>query len=79
MAATWKLVQRVPAAALVAAVRVYQIVVSPWLGNVCRYEPSCSAYMIGAVHKYGFLRGLWRGICRIARCHPLRAGGYDPP
>ena len=79
MARTWNLLQQLPAAALVTAVRLYQMVVSPWLGNVCRYEPTCSTYMIEAVRKYGCLRGGWRGICRIARCHPLHAGGYDPP
>jgi putative membrane protein insertion efficiency factor len=64
---------------LVLVVRIYQICISPWLGANCRYEPSCSNYMILAVRKYGPLRGSWRGICRIARCHPLHAGGYDPP
>jgi uncharacterized protein len=64
---------------LVLAVRLYQICISPWLGANCRYEPSCSNYMILAVRKYGPLRGGWRGVCRIARCHPLHAGGYDPP
>jgi uncharacterized protein len=64
---------------LVLAVRIYQICISPWLGANCRYGPSCSNYMILAVRKYGPLRGSWRGLCRIARCHPLHAGGYDPP
>ena len=50
-----------------------------WLGGQCRYQPTCSHYMIGAVEKYGFWRGGWRGVCRIARCHPWHAGGYDPP
>jgi uncharacterized protein len=69
----------IPARLLVAVVRLYQITLSPWLGQACRFEPTCSNYMIEAVHKYGFLRGGWRGICRLARCHPLHAGGYDPP
>ena len=75
----WKTVVGLPAWLLVAMVLLYQFLISPWLGRVCRYEPSCSHYMIEAVHKYGFLRGAWRGVCRIARCHPLHAGGYDPP
>lgn len=68
-----------PARMLVALVRLYQILIGPWLGANCRYDPSCSAYMILAVRKYGFWRGGWRGVCRIARCHPWHAGGYDPP
>lgn len=68
-----------PAKLLVGMVRAYQLLISPWLGPVCRYEPSCSHYMIGAVHKYGVVRGAWRGLKRIARCHPWHAGGYDPP
>lgn len=67
------------AESLIALVRLYQITLSPWLGQSCRYNPTCSHYMIGAVRKYGVVRGFWRGICRIARCHPFRAGGYDPP
>jgi putative membrane protein insertion efficiency factor len=68
-----------PATALVASVRLYQLTISPWLGPVCRFEPSCSHYMIQAVHKYGFVRGAWKGARRIARCHPFGASGYDPP
>jgi uncharacterized protein len=68
-----------PARVLVAMVRVYQLTISPWLGPVCRYEPSCSHYMIQAVHKYGLVRGAWKGVRRIARCHPFGASGYDPP
>jgi putative membrane protein insertion efficiency factor len=75
----WHTIAQLPAKLIVATVRLYQVVLSPWLGHVCRYEPSCSNYMIQAVQKYGFLRGTWRGVCRIARCHPLHAGGYDPP
>jgi uncharacterized protein len=73
------IITQLPARGLVAAVRLYQIVLGPWLGGHCRYQPTCSNYMIQAVHKYGFWRGGWRGVCRIARCHPLHAGGYDPP
>lgn len=68
-----------PANLLIAAVRLYQLVISPWLGPVCRFEPTCSNYMIQAVRKYGFVRGSWKGLRRIARCHPLGASGYDPP
>ncbi len=72
-------IRRLPAWLLIRLVRLYQLTISPWLGPVCRYEPSCSNYMIQAIEKHGFVRGTWRGVCRIARCHPLHAGGYDPP
>lgn len=62
----------------VGLIVVYQRFVSPLLGPVCRYEPSCSEYTRQAVDKYGVARGGWMGIKRIARCHPLHEGGYDP-
>jgi len=69
----------IPAMALVALVRCYQWLISPWLGPRCRYQPTCSEYFIGAVRKYGAIRGAWRGLLRICRCHPWHRGGYDPP
>jgi putative membrane protein insertion efficiency factor len=59
-------------------IRLYQIGVSPLLGNHCRFEPSCSTYVTQAIERYGLVRGIWRGLHRIARCHPLHPGGYDP-
>lgn len=64
---------------LILMVRMYQVVLSPILGGHCRYEPTCSAYFIGAVRKYGPWRGAWRGALRVCRCHPWHPGGYDPP
>ncbi len=75
----WTTIHGLPSWLLVALVRLYQLLISPWLGRNCRYHPSCSHYMIQAVQKYGFLHGTWRGVCRIARCHPFHAGGFDPP
>jgi uncharacterized protein len=68
-----------PRKALIAVVQVYQRLLSPLLGNRCRFEPSCSAYFIRAVEKYGAMRGSLRGIWRICRCHPFHPGGFDPP
>jgi putative membrane protein insertion efficiency factor len=65
--------------AIVLAVRCYQLTISPLLGQNCRFSPTCSSYFIEAVKKYGIVRGSWRGICRILRCHPFSRGGYDPP
>ncbi len=67
---------------LILAIRVYQVTLGPLLsafGPVCRFEPSCSRYTIGALKKYGLLRGLYQGIRRVLRCHPWNPGGYDPP
>ena len=63
---------------LIALVRAYQFGISPDIGAQCRYTPTCSAYFIEAVEKYGALKGSWLGIRRILRCHPGRPGGYDP-
>lgn len=59
-------------------VRIYQLVLSPWLGSNCRYQPTCSTYMIEALKEHGLLKGLWLGIRRIGRCHPWGSHGYDP-
>jgi putative membrane protein insertion efficiency factor len=64
---------------LVGGVRFYQVCIRPVLPAVCRFEPSCSEYFIGAVHKYGPVRGACKGVGRICRCGPWSAGGYDPP
>jgi putative membrane protein insertion efficiency factor len=64
---------------LIASVRFYQRAISPLLGQNCRFQPTCSEYMIGAITKYGAWRGMLRGIWRILRCHPFHRGGFDPP
>lgn len=77
------LLERAVSLTLIVAVRLYQWTLSPLLfalvGTQCRFEPTCSHYMIGAVRKYGPWRGGWKGIARVARCHPWHQGGYDPP
>lgn len=70
---------RIPALCVIGVVRCYQKLISPWLGPHCRFQPSCSNYMILAVRKYGLFRGILRGAWRICKCHPLHPGGYDPP
>ncbi|WP_206028688.1 membrane protein insertion efficiency factor YidD [Thalassoroseus pseudoceratinae] len=64
---------------MIGLVRGYQRFISPLLGPSCRFTPTCSEYFIQAVRKYGILRGTWRGVMRILRCHPFHPGGYDPP
>jgi putative membrane protein insertion efficiency factor len=70
---------RLAIALLILVIQVYQVTLSPLLGPACRFEPSCSRYMVEALRKYGFLRGLARGLRRLSRCHPWNPGGYDPP
>jgi len=67
-----------PAWLLVLVIRFYQKAISPWLGQRCRFNPSCSNYCIDALKQHGMVRGLWLGIKRILKCHPLHPGGYDP-
>jgi hypothetical protein len=63
---------------LIFLIRLYQMVLSPFLGNHCRFYPSCSSYTIEALEKHGFFRGLWLSLRRISHCHPWHEGGVDP-
>ncbi|WP_442872821.1 membrane protein insertion efficiency factor YidD [Bergeyella sp. RCAD1439] len=63
---------------LIVLIKFYQYAISPWLGKNCRYTPTCSHYMLGALEQHGFFRGVWLGLKRISRCHPWGASGYDP-
>lgn len=64
---------------IIKIVRFYQIIISPFLGNNCRFYPSCSQYMILAVKKHGIIKGLYFGIKRIFKCNPWHNGGIDFP
>ena len=63
---------------LIGTVRAYQLMLSPWLGNRCRHQPSCSVYAIEAIRRFGPMRGGWLAVRRIGRCHPWGTWGYDP-
>jgi putative membrane protein insertion efficiency factor len=63
---------------LLLLIKGYRLLVSPWLGNHCRFTPTCSEYAITAVERFGALRGSWLAIRRIGCCHPWHAGGLDP-
>jgi len=63
---------------LLFLIRAYQLTLSPFLGQHCRFTPSCSQYATHAIRKYGALKGSWLAIKRIGRCHPFCDGGYDP-
>jgi hypothetical protein len=63
---------------IVGCIRLYQRYVSPWLGDNCRFYPTCSEYAIDAIRKRGMLLGAGYALWRIARCQPFCRGGYDP-
>ena len=62
----------------IGMIRIYQLGISPMLGPCCRFYPSCSQYTLEAIAEWGFCRGVWLGTRRLARCHPLNPGGFDP-
>jgi putative membrane protein insertion efficiency factor len=70
--------QSLAAAALIAAIKVYRLTLSPWLGRQCRYLPTCSVYAEEAVARFGAWRGAWLAARRLGRCHPWGSSGYDP-
>jgi putative membrane protein insertion efficiency factor len=59
-------------------VRAYQLVLSPFAGGACRFEPSCSHYAVQAVEEHGAVRGVALAVRRLARCHPFARPGFDP-
>ena len=62
----------------IVPIKLYQILLSPLLGQSCRYHPTCSQYAVEAIEKYGPIKGIWLGVKRIARCHPWGGSGHDP-
>ncbi len=73
-----KLLGRLLALPMLGLVGLYRLAISPWLGNNCRYEPSCSEYAMDALRLHGAFRGGWLALRRIGRCHPWGGSGYDP-
>lgn len=63
---------------LIGFISLYRYALSPFLGNNCRYYPTCSCYTQEAISRHGVLRGGWLGVKRISRCHPWHEGGVDP-
>lgn len=72
---TWRTITTWP---LVLLVKIYQLVLSPFLGHNCRFHPTCSSYTIRALENHGCIKGLWLAIWRISKCHPFHPGGHDP-
>jgi len=69
---------RLPQRLLIGLVRGYRLLLSPWLGSSCRFEPTCSAYALDALARHGAAAGTYLTLARIGRCHPWCAGGFDP-
>jgi hypothetical protein len=69
---------RLVAALMLLGIRIYRLVLSPWIGNQCRFQPTCSRYAEEAIQQHGPLRGAWMTLRRLGRCHPWHEGGYDP-
>ncbi|MCH7754295.1 membrane protein insertion efficiency factor YidD [candidate division KSB1 bacterium] len=62
----------------VAAIKIYQLFISPLFPSSCRFYPSCSEYTLQSIEKFGLFKGAWKGFVRLAKCHPFHSGGYDP-
>ena len=69
---------KLPSAALIFLVRLYQATLSPFIGGHCRFHPTCSHYAVEALRDHGALRGSWLALRRLLRCHPLGGSGFDP-
>ena len=63
---------------LIGFIKVYRLVLSPFIGQHCRFTPTCSEYAIEAIDEHGPLRGSWLAVRRLSRCHPFHTGGWDP-
>jgi len=63
---------------LTGLIRIYQMAISPYLGQSCRYSPTCSEYAVRAIEKHGALKGFWLSLKRILSCGPWGGNGYDP-
>ena len=71
-------IRSLPQRTLVMLVRGYRLLLSPWIGSQCRFEPTCSAYALTALESHGAATGSYLAARRVLRCHPWCAGGHDP-
>jgi len=73
-----KTVLKILALPFIGLIRLYQLILSPWMGRSCRFTPTCSQYGLEAFKKYGVFKGFWLTAKRISRCHPWGGHDYDP-
>ncbi|MGE3108277.1 MAG: membrane protein insertion efficiency factor YidD [Phycisphaerales bacterium] len=71
--------RRLAIAPFILSIRLYQLTLSPLIGNQCRFHPTCSRYSVEAFELHGPLKGSWLTLRRLLRCHPWGGHGYDPP
>jgi uncharacterized protein len=69
--------QKAMTSVFIALIKAYQLALSPFFGQQCRFTPSCSHYAIMALQTHGVLKGMWLTVKRLSRCHPWHAGGHD--
>ncbi|MBP8795237.1 MAG: membrane protein insertion efficiency factor YidD [Brachymonas sp.] len=67
-----------PQILLILLIKAYRLLLSPWLGGACRFEPTCSIYALSAVEQHGAMAGAYLAVARLLRCHPYCQGGCDP-
>lgn len=74
----FNLIRKFPTFLVLKLLRGYQLLLSPWWSGCCRFYPSCSVYMVSAIHRFGLMRGGFLGIKRLMSCHPFGKEGFDP-
>lgn len=73
-----KVLYKILALPFLGLIKLYQYIISPYLGPKCRFTPTCSHYAYEAFSKYGIFKGFWLSVKRIGKCHPMGGHGYDP-
>ena len=72
------MIKNIGAKCIIYLIDIYKYLLSPLLGNNCRFLPTCSEYTKDSILKFGLVKGCWLGLKRILKCHPWGKGGYDP-
>jgi len=72
------MIKNIGAKCIISLLDIYKYLISPLLGNNCRFLPTCSEYTKDSIVKFGLVKGCWLGLKRILKCHPWGKGGYDP-